>query len=59
MEGHVLAGTPRSIGLVIDDAHRLEQDYAFVQTASGEPLWLPVTDERDTLIPWAVREVSW
>jgi hypothetical protein len=59
MDGYVVAGTPRSIGLVIDDARRHGAAIVYIKLASGEGAWLPLTDEKDHAIPWAVREVKW
>ncbi len=55
-EGLVVAGSVRSITLVIDDALRHEESEALVRLASGVDAWLAVRDAAGEVIPWRLRE---
>lgn len=57
--GYVLAGTVRSITLVIADARRQGADYAYVRSVSGEPTALAIFDQDGDAIDWRLREPSW
>lgn len=57
--GVVLAGSVRSIGLVIEDALRGDEGEAFVLSASGVPVRLLVRDAGGEPVAWKLREVVW
>ena len=57
--GVVLAGTVRSISLVLEDAVRHGECAIFVRLASGEGGLLPMLSASGERVVWRLRPVLW